>query len=129
MGDIYANNRKLYTYDDYREEIASIMKRNGRRIKLVKILEECGISVGNYYSFKNNKRNALSYKKLDALLAALRKEDRFPEMAMASHGQIRQDENPYREIDILKETIQKQQEEIEELKKIIMQKKDAETGQ
>ena len=47
------NIRKTYNYDDYRKEIAEIMKRNGKRIKITEVLRQCGISKGNYYLFMN----------------------------------------------------------------------------
>jgi len=79
-----SNNKKVYEYEDYRNEIAEIMQRNGRRIKITDILTECGVSKGNYYSFMNGGRkykdheiSTISYAKLDDLLNALRKADRF----------------------------------------------------
>ena len=71
--------RKTYNYDDYRKEIAEIMERNGKRIKITEILKQCKISKGNYYLFMNGGKeysdgkvtNTLSYAKLDLLLDAL----------------------------------------------------------
>jgi len=71
--------RKTYNYNDYRKEIAEIMERNGKRIKITEILKQCKISKGNYYLFMNGGRessdgkttNTLSYEKLDLLLDAL----------------------------------------------------------
>lgn len=88
MEDKYSNfknsSKKVYEYEDYRNEIAEIMQRNGRRIKIKDVLAECGISKGNYYSFMNGGRkykdhdiSTLSYAKLDILLSALRKIDHF----------------------------------------------------
>lgn len=68
-------NRNKYSIDDYRKEIQEIMERNGKRITITKVLKECGISKGNYYSFINGTRPALSYAKLDLLLEALRRQD------------------------------------------------------
>ncbi len=81
MPDI--NIRKTYNYDDYRKEIAEIMKRNGKRIKITEVLRQCGISKGNYYLFMNGGKeysdgkvtNTLSYVKLDLLLDALTSAD------------------------------------------------------
>ena len=74
--------RKTYSYDDYRKEIAEIMQRNGRRIKITEILKQCNISKGNYYTFMNGGKaynntvtNSLSYAKLDLLLDALTNAD------------------------------------------------------
>ena len=77
------NIRKTYNYDDYRKEIAEIMKRNGKRIKITEVLRQCGISKGNYYLFMNGGKeysdgkvtNTLSYVKLDLLLDALTSAD------------------------------------------------------
>ena len=71
--------RKTFKYDDYRKEIAEIMERNGKRIKITEILKQCKISKGNYYLFMNGGKeysdgkvtNTLSYAKLDLLLDAL----------------------------------------------------------
>ncbi len=75
--------RKTYSYDDYRKQIAEIMERNGKRIKITEVLRQCGISKGNYYLFMNGGKeyidgkitNTLSYAKLDLLLDALTSAD------------------------------------------------------
>lgn len=82
----YRDNRR-YTFDDYREEIKAILDFNkgdsGSRghISITKILKDVGVSSGNYYAFMRGgvMRNGvltmpLSYKKLDMILDALKKE-------------------------------------------------------
>ncbi len=76
------NNRKPYSFDEYREEIKSIVTRNKKRIKITDILNDCGISRGNYYTFLSGGKeyngritSTLSYEKLDRLLEALRAAD------------------------------------------------------
>ena len=86
------NNKKIYTYDDYREEINAIVSRNKKRIKITKILKECGISRGNYYTFKSGgkdyngrKMSTLSYEKLDRLLNVLRSVDCYADYPTSSN--------------------------------------------
>lgn len=86
------NNRKLYSYDDYREEINAIVSRNKKRIKITEILKDCGISRGNYYTFKSGgkdyrgrKTSTLSYEKLDRLLNALRAVDCYADYSDSSN--------------------------------------------
>ena len=78
----FDKNNINYSFDDYRNEIRSILERNNKRIKISEVLKECGISKGNYYVFmkggreyKNGFVSTLSFSKLDQLLNALRKND------------------------------------------------------
>lgn len=80
------NNRKPYSFDEYRQEIKSIVTRNKKRIKITDILNDCGISRGNYYTFLSGGKeyngritSTLSYEKLDRLLEALRAADCYTE--------------------------------------------------
>lgn len=82
------NNRKPYSFDEYREEIKSIVTRNKKRIKITDILNDCGISRGNYYTFLSGGKeyngritSTLSYEKLDRLLKALRAADCYTDYA------------------------------------------------
>ncbi|MBR2578343.1 MAG: hypothetical protein IKE38_05355 [Erysipelotrichaceae bacterium] len=65
-------NNTNFTFDDYRNEIRTILERNKRRIKITKVLEKCGISKGNFYVFMNGGKkykdgiiSTLSFSKLD----------------------------------------------------------------
>lgn len=78
----FDKNNINYSYDDYRNEIRTILERNNKRIKISEVLKECGISKGNYYVFMKGGReykdgliSTLSYRKLDLLLSVLRKVD------------------------------------------------------
>ena len=82
------NNRKPYSFDEYRQEIKSIVTRNKKRIKITDILNDCGISRGNYYTFLSGGKeyngritSTLSYEKLDRLLEALRAADCYTDSA------------------------------------------------
>lgn len=66
----------MKNYDYYRKEVSKIVKNNKGRINLTELFNNIGISKGNYYRFmSNNDDTALSYTKLETLLAELKKVD------------------------------------------------------